>query len=65
MKTVKMSLENMIGKMSRKEMSKIMAGSGGNNECSNDYCKSSSDCCPGAPKCVPIYNYSGNVCARY
>ena len=29
MKTLKMSLENIQGKMSRKEMRNIMAGSGG------------------------------------
>ncbi len=47
MKTVKMSLENMIGKMSRKEMSKIMAGSGGygnSNLCSASCANETNDC---------------------
>jgi len=61
MKILKMSLENIQGKMSRMEMKNIMGGSGPN--CSNNYCKSSAECCPGAPKCVPIGNWTGNVCA--
>jgi|GEM_PF-2240619 len=35
MKTLKMSLENIQGKMSRKEMRNIMAGSGGGSSCYN------------------------------
>lgn len=33
MKTTKMSLANIKGKLSRTEMKNIMAGSGGNSEC--------------------------------
>jgi hypothetical protein len=42
MKTTKMSLASMQGKLSRAEMKNIMAGSGGAN-CS-DSCTSDSDC---------------------
>lgn len=42
MKTLKMSLENIRGKMSRKEMRNIMAGSGG-GVCGSS-CQTSSDC---------------------
>ncbi len=60
MKTVKMSLENMIGKMSRKEMRNIMAGGSGtcsNYSCGADQlpCCSSWDICEGSwntAKCV-------------
>jgi len=50
MKTVKMSLENMMGKMSRKEMKTIMAGSGGGG-CTNYYCCSELPCCDPAAVC--------------
>ena len=40
MKTKKMSLENIKGKLSRAEMKNIMAGSGGGNRC----CDTSAQC---------------------
>jgi hypothetical protein len=41
MKTTKMSLATIQGKLSRAEMKKIMAGSGSSNECN---CNSADDC---------------------
>lgn len=43
MKTVKMNLANLQGKLSRKEMRNIMAGSGGGGPCRYS-CTSDSDC---------------------
>ena len=56
MKTVKMSLANMQGKMSRKELKNIMAGSyfscGGT--CTTNFDCSSGDCCGcGSPGTTP------------
>ncbi len=49
MKTTKMSLANIKGKLSRDEMKKIMAGSGGGDTCTAHYgaCCTSSQCCEG------------------
>jgi hypothetical protein len=44
MKTLKMSLENIQGKMSRKEMRNIMAGSGGSYSKCTKSCSTNSDC---------------------
>jgi len=43
MQTQKMSLANIKGKLSRDEMKKIMAGSGGGNKC-NVACTSNANC---------------------
>jgi len=61
-KTVKMSLANLQGKMSRKEMKNIMAGSGG---CNNKICHSDTDCCSEFPKCAPIPNWAGTSACAY
>lgn len=53
MKTLKMSLENIQGKMSRKEMRNIMAGSGGVQTCA-DYTKSNCNV-----KCTNGFNNPG------
>jgi hypothetical protein len=39
-----MSLANIQGKLSRAEMKKIMAGSGGNEGKCGDNCRSNTDC---------------------
>jgi hypothetical protein len=60
MKTVKMSLENMMGKMSRKEMKAIMAGSGG---CATYWCgRYQTTCCDAADWCSS--SDSSGVCTR-
>ena len=61
MKTLKMGLENIQGKMSRMEMRNIMAGSSGscsNYSCGADQlpCCSSSDICSGP--------YKSSVCTK-
>lgn len=48
MKTIKMSLGNIQGKLSRAEMKNIMAGSGGGT-CD---CNSKDDCSSSKPYCV-------------
>jgi hypothetical protein len=57
MKTTKMSLANIQGKLSRTEMKNIMAGSGGGGNCQNhgDRCATHEElnCC------------SGLICADY
>lgn len=51
MKTVKMSLANIEGKISRKEMKAIMAGSSG-GACAKYYCGAySQPCCDPADIC--------------
>ena len=57
MKTVKMSLANLQGKMSRKEMKNIMAGSG-SDDC-NTFCDSDSQCRVKCHTCKPIPNWAG------
>jgi hypothetical protein len=61
MKTLKMSLENIQGKMSRLEMRNIMAGSTSN---CNNYCDGTYPPCSGeCAKCSPIPNWTGkSVC---
>lgn len=49
MKTKKMSLANIQGKLSRTEMKKIMAGSGVSENCN---CNSKDDCSGTTPCCV-------------
>lgn len=52
MKTVKMSLANLEGKLSRKEMKVIMAGSGEPATCAKYYCGANSlPCCDPADIC--------------
>lgn len=60
MKTTKMSLANIQGKLSRTEMKNIMAGSGGDNMC-NAYCGEGSgqSCDTKCPHCVDAGNGSG------
>ena len=49
MKTVKMSLANLEGKLSRKEMKEIMAGSGGYGSCTVTVnCSNGSVSCTGS-----------------
>lgn len=43
MKTTKMSLANIQGKLSRAEMKKIMAGSGGDGGCDQATCSAQSN----------------------
>ena len=64
MKTLKMSLANIQGKLSRAEMKKVMAGSGSDN--CNNYCDNDKDCNGGmCPKCHPISNWAGkNMCIQ-
>lgn len=51
MKTVKMSLANLEGKLSRKEMKGIMAGSGsGGGKCA-DSCMGDTYCGSSCPNC--------------
>ena len=64
MKTVKMSLANLQGKMSRKQMKVIMGGGSGDN-CNNKICSSDSDCCSQFPKCASIPNWSGSKACAY
>ncbi len=45
MKTTKMSLANIQGKLSRAEMKNIMAGSGESCGRTGDKCYNSDDCC--------------------
>jgi hypothetical protein len=64
MKTLKMSLENIQGKLSRIEMRNIMAGSGDN---CNDICAKGSGQCAGGdcPYCLEVPNWVGTyVCAH-
>lgn len=49
MKTQKMSLANIQGKLSRAEMKKIMAGGSGADTCN---CNSKNDCSTETPCCV-------------
>ena len=63
MKTQKMNLANIMGKLSRAEMKKIMAGSG---ETCN--CNSKDDCSTSKPYCVngcggPVGGKWGNCAA--
>lgn len=60
MRTTKMSLANIKGKLSRAEMKQIMAGSG--TDCNTYICYTTSDCT--ASKCGNACNsYNGhNVC---
>lgn len=62
MKLLKMSLENIQGKMSRNEMRNIMAGSGGTN--CNSICRSNTDCRGdfGCLNCKSVPNWSMSVC---
>jgi hypothetical protein len=54
MKTLKMSLENIQGKMSRKEMRNIMAGSGSScADYSNDGCNNHKAC---------VYGNEAGIC---
>ncbi len=48
MKTTKMSLANIQGKLSRAEMKNIMAGSGGGSI----PCETTADCLPHGQNCV-------------
>jgi len=59
MRTTKMSLANIQGKLSRAEMKKIMAGSG-DNMC-NAYCGSGSgqSCDTTCPNCIDAGNGRG------
>ena len=50
MKTQKMNLANMQGKLSRAEMKKIMAGSGGDQKCGSN-CTPGSNTCPTSCAC--------------
>ena len=65
MRTLKMSLANIQGKMNRKEMRNIMAGSGSNVSCLDSFCNWDTDCCPIAPYCsgTPKSGYK-LVCSR-
>ena len=49
MKTTKMSLANIEGKLSRAEMKQIMAGSG--TMCFARICQVNTDCCTDHPVC--------------
>lgn len=52
MKTIKMSLENVDGKLSRKQMKEIMAGSSDPATCAKYYCGSTGlPCCDPADIC--------------
>lgn len=65
MLTVKMSLANMQGKLSRAEMKNIMAGSGG-GECLDEYsvdCSSTAVCCSGL-SCVRNGTNTGTICMK-
>jgi hypothetical protein len=61
MKTLKMSLANIQGKMSRLEMRNIMAGSGSDG-CQDTICTSNSDCCTTDPYCRKMANDSRSAC---
>jgi hypothetical protein len=52
MNTAKMCLENIQGKLSRKQMSKIMAGSDENSNLCSASCASDTNDCNGGCKCV-------------
>lgn len=55
MKTKKMSLANIQGKLSRAEMKQIMAGSGGES-CNTYWCSTNSDC---------VTKNCGNRCSSF
>jgi len=61
-KTVKMSLANLQGKMSRKEMKNIMAGSVGSMPCDHK-CSSDSDCGSNCQRCHQTT--FGKICMMY
>ena len=63
MKTLKMNLANIQGKMNRREMKLIMAGGSGYDNC-NNYCDTDSSCGGGqCPHCSAIPNWAGKkVC---
>lgn len=56
MQKTKMSLANIQGKLSRVEMKKIMAGSGGSGECGNLFqlCNLNTGLCYRGGHCVAI-----------
>ena len=61
MKTIKMSLANIEGKLSRKEMKNIMAGSG--DGCQTYHCGAyQTSCCDAADICSNAS--SSGVCVR-
>lgn len=60
MKTVKMNLANMQGKMSRKEMKEIMAGSGSGG--CGTVCSEPKDC-SGNLRCVSCPSGPGKGCS--
>jgi predicted Zn-ribbon and HTH transcriptional regulator len=62
MKNLKMNLENIQGKLSRNEMRKIMAGSGGGSNRCNYFCNSDSECDSTCPSCKSMNNWPGKVC---
>ena len=67
MKTLKMSLENIQGKMNRKEMRNIMAGSGGTDKCAGyrANCGSGQYSCSYRENMKDCYNsYCGVVCQK-
>jgi hypothetical protein len=62
MKTLKMNLENLQGKMSRNELRNIMAGGSGAN-CSNYSCGADQlACCSSSDICSGLYKTS--VCVK-
>jgi hypothetical protein len=61
MKTTKMSLANIQGKLSRTEMKIIMAGSGGACVKCGDPCRYGDKCCPGG-SCMERGPEQGSFC---
>jgi len=61
MKTLKMNLANIQGKMNRREMKLIMAGGSGGG-CQDVICTTDKDCCTADPHCRRMNNDPRSTC---
>jgi hypothetical protein len=65
MKTLKMSLENIQGKLSRIEMKNIMAGSTGSGDHCGDICGPAYPPCDGSCQyCTTVPNWNEFICTN-